>query len=71
MIESEENQEIRKALRRWRLKSELTQLEISQFIGVSRPVYNTIESGKREITMAEIVRLCNGCNVTINQIFEK
>lgn len=44
-----------------------TQEEMARALDMTRPTYNAIETGKRELTIGELHRLCNLLGVTVEQ----
>ncbi len=49
-----------------RRKHEITQEEISEILGLSRPTYSQIESGERELSISEAEKIAGIFNLSLN-----
>jgi transcriptional regulator with XRE-family HTH domain len=54
-------------IRSFREKKDISQEDAATAIGVTRPTYSAIETGKRELTLKELHLLCNLLGITIQQ----
>ncbi len=52
----------------FRIKNNLSQEQIAKAIGVSRPTYTAIESGKQELSAAEAQKLASFMSITIDEL---
>ncbi|MFM2384061.1 MAG: hypothetical protein RIQ72_633 [Candidatus Parcubacteria bacterium] len=52
----------------FRTKNNLSQEQIAKAIGVSRPTYTAIESGKQELSAAEAQKLASFMGITIDEL---
>lgn len=55
-------------LKELREKNNLTQLEISNYLEISRPLYSLYESGKREIPISLLSKLAKKYNTSIDYL---
>lgn len=53
-----------------RKKTGLSQEKFALKIDMDRTYFATVESGKRNISLANIEKIANGLNVTISELFE-
>tara|TARA_R110002020_G_scaffold78610_4_gene197548 strand:- start:1817 stop:2215 length:399 start_codon:yes stop_codon:yes gene_type:complete len=63
--------EIRKNLREERKKKGITQTKISGLIGVSRPFYNQIESGRRKLSLGRLIQISIILGVSLSALTRK
>ena len=56
-------------LRERRLKQGLTQAQVAERFGVSRPVISYIENGSRKLTATDVVRLGRILGFTVTEFF--
>jgi transcriptional regulator with XRE-family HTH domain len=54
-------------IRGLRKRKDMAQEEVASALGITRPTYNAIEAGKRELTIKELHKLCNLLGVTVEQ----
>jgi len=54
-------------IRTFREKKNISQEEVAATLGITRPTYNAIETGKREITLKELHLVCNLLEVSLEQ----
>jgi DNA-binding XRE family transcriptional regulator len=52
----------------FRIKNNLSQEQVSKAIGVSRPTYTSIESGKQELSAIEAQKLSSFMGITIDEL---
>jgi transcriptional regulator with XRE-family HTH domain len=57
-------------LRNIRTKRGLTQQEVADYLDMSRPTYQALEAGKRDIGIAEMERLCSLLGVSMEDVFK-
>jgi len=73
MIDPEDTGEIlidvARRLRRARLALHLDQQEFGTRAGLSQPQYNQFENGKRLLTLAAALRLCNEYGLTLDWLY--
>lgn len=55
-------------LKELREKNNLTQLDISNYLEISRPLYSLYESGKREISISLLSKLAKKYNTSIDYL---
>jgi len=53
-----------------RTKRGLTQQEVADYLDMSRPTYQALEAGKRDMGVAEMERLCSLFNVEMEDVFK-
>lgn len=61
---------IAKLIRELRLKNNLSQDYVADYLGLSRPTYLLIEQGKRELTITEAKKLASLYGLTLEQLLE-
>lgn len=55
-------------LKELREKNNLTQLDISNYLEISRPLYSLYETGKREISISLLSKLAKKYNTSIDYL---
>ena len=55
-------------LKELREKNNLTQLDMSNYLEISRPLYSLYESGKREISISLLSKLAKKYNTSIDYL---
>lgn len=55
-------------VREFRIKNNLSQEQIAQAIGVSRPTYSAVEAGKQELSANEAQKLASFMGITIDEL---
>lgn len=56
-----------KKIRDFREKKNISQEDAATALGVTRPTYNSIETGRREVTLKELHLLCNLLGLSLEQ----
>ena len=51
-----------------RIKNNLSQEKIAEVIGVSRPTYTAIETGKQELSLEEAKRLATFFSISVDEL---
>lgn len=58
--------EIGQKARNMRLNKNMKQAEISEIIDVSQPTYSKFENGDYDISLSELIKLCNYLGVSVS-----
>lgn len=53
-----------------RARQRLTQQELADELGWSRPVVGTLENGNRRVTLADAVALCEALNLSLRELLQ-
>lgn len=62
------NTHIQKTIKEYRLKNNLSQDQLAKTIGVSRPTYTAIESGKQNLSAEEAQKLASLIGITVDEL---
>ena len=54
-------------IRDYREYKGLSQDEVAKALGITRPTYNSIETGKRDVTLKELHKICTTLGLTLEQ----
>ena len=53
-----------------RLKNSMSQEEFAEKIGLDRSYICRIESGQKNLTLETLIKICEGLNVSLKELFE-
>ena len=62
--------EFGKRIRELRQTTGLSQEKFALMIGMDRTYYSSVESGKRNIALLNIIKIAKGLNVPVSTLFE-
>lgn len=57
-------------VRKLRLEAQLSQEKFALLINMDRTYLASVENGKRNISLENIVKIANGFNITIEELFK-
>jgi len=60
-----------KAVRKFRLRAELSQEKLAALAGLSHNYMGTVERGEENISLISICRICRALNVTLRQLVKE
>ncbi len=59
-----------KRIKELRLQKKISQTEIAYICGFDKSNYNTIESGKRNPTLASLLKIAKALNISLTDLFD-
>lgn len=57
-------------VKRIRTNKKLSQEKFSLLIGMDRTYFSSVEAGKRNISLQNIIKIANGLNVPVSELFK-